>query len=190
MKKIMLPLAAVLLLIMALPAFAEWELGLGWTPNQSPANVSDPNAVSSILSFHVGYAWHILYFSWDAFAMPDYWVSNMTDSEYYAPGFLNLFDVGVRFVLRPVLVYAEAGANNLYVYGGEDYANIGVNARAGVGLKFGWWGINVSGTQVFSSLTDLSAAVSDATHGNWSTLTGGSMVSLNFAIYFGGRTRS
>jgi len=89
-----------------------------------------------------------------------------------------------------VLVYAEAGANNLYVYGGEDYANIGVNARAGVGLKFGWWGINVSGTQVFSSLTDLSAAVSDATHGNWSTLTGGSMVSLNFAIYFGGRTRS
>ena len=41
--------------------------------------------------------------------MPDYWVSNMTNSEYYAPGFLNLFDVGVRLVLRPVLVYAEVG---------------------------------------------------------------------------------
>ena len=151
------------------------------------------------MSFHVGYAWHILYFSWDAFAMPDYWVYNATTYTepytgtttvgYYAPGFLNLFDVGLRFVLRPVLGYVEVGAKNLYVYGGEDVGNIGVNARAGVGLKFGWWGINVSGTQVFSSWGDLSAAFSDAAHGNWSTLTDGSMVSLNFAIYFGGRTR-
>jgi hypothetical protein len=123
--------------------------------------------------------------------MPDYWVSNMPNSEYYAPGFLNLFDVGVRLVLRPVLVYAEVGANNLYIYGGQDDGNVGVNARAGVGLKFGWWGFNVSGTQVFSSLTGLGAALTDAAHGSWSALTDGSMVSLNFAIYFGegGRRR-
>lgn len=187
MKKILLPL--VLLVAMAVPAFAEWELGLGWTPNQNAGNISDPNAVTSILSFHVGYAWHILYFSWDAFAMPDYWVSNVTNSDYYAPGFLNLFDVGVRLVLQPVLAYAEAGANNLYIYGGQDDGNVGVNARAGVGLKFGWWGVNVSGTQVFSSLTDLGVALHDAAHGNWSPLSDGSMVSLNFAIYFGERTR-
>jgi len=191
MRKTVVPLAAAFFLAMAIPAFAEWELGLGWTPNQNANDISNPNAVNSILSFHVGYAWHILYLSWDSYAMPDYWVSNMTGSSYYVPGFLNLFDVGARVVLRPVLAYVEAGANSLYIYGGDFYDNVGVNARAGVGLKFGWWGFNVSGTQVFSSLTDLSTAVQDAAHGNWSTLADGSMVSLNFAIYFGeeGRRR-
>jgi hypothetical protein len=187
MKKILLPLAAVLLLSMAVPAFAygprgEWELGLSWTPSKDANNVTDPNAVNSILGFHVGYAWSVLYFSWDAYAMPDYWVSNMTG--YYAPGFLNLFDVGLRFVIRPILAYAEVGGNNLFIYGSQDYGNIGVNARVGVGLKFGWWGINVSGTQVFGNWDDLSAAFSDAARGDWSTLTDGSTASLNFAIYF------
>jgi hypothetical protein len=183
------PLAAAFFLAMAIPAFAEWELGLGWTPNQNANDISNPSAVNSILSFHVGYAWHILYLSWDAYAMPDYWVSDMTGSSYYVPGFLNLFDVGARVVLRPVLAYVEAGANSLYIYGGQIYGDVGVNARAGVGLKFGWWGFNVSGTQVFSGLTELSAAVQNAAHGNWSTLTDGSLVSLNFAIYLGEGSR-
>ena len=86
MKKILIPLTVILLLTMAVPAFAEWELGLGWTPNQNSANISDPNAVNSILSFHVGYAWHILCFSWDAFAMPDFWISGMTRAESDAVG--------------------------------------------------------------------------------------------------------
>lgn len=46
MKKILLPLAAVLLLAMAVPAFAEWELGLGWTPNQG--NTSDSSGDSRL----------------------------------------------------------------------------------------------------------------------------------------------
>ncbi len=194
MKKMLLPLAAVLLLALAVPAFAEWELGIGWTPNQNSQNVADPNAVNSIINFHVAYAWSVLYFSWDAFAMPDYWVFNATDyvdpytnvhhQGYYTPGFLNLIDVGLRFYLRPVLGYLEVGANNLYIYGSQDYGNVGVNFRAGIGVKFGWWGLNLSATQVFANLGDMGAAFSDAGHGNWSTLTSGSMIGFNAALYF------
>ena len=74
--------------------------------------------------------------------------------------------------------------NGTQYHGSQDYGNIGVNARAGVGLKFGWWGFNVSGTQVFANWNDLSSAFGDAFHGNWKTLTDGSSVSINFAIYF------
>ncbi len=34
----------------------------------------------------------------------------------YLPGFLNLYDVGFEFMLRPFLLYAEVGANSIYVY--------------------------------------------------------------------------
>jgi len=196
MKKILLPVAAILLLALAVPAFAdrgEWELGIGWTPSQDLVN-------DAIINFHVGYSWSVLYFSWDAYAMPDYWVYNATTftdpysgTLYYGtylPGFLNLFDVGVKFYLRPVLVYAEVGTNLLYIYGGTIYkdpngnSGVGVNARAGVGVKFGWWGVNLSGTQVFATWTDLEAAFSSAAHGNWSLLESGAVGTLNFAIYF------
>ncbi len=200
MKKILLPLAAVMLLAMAVPAFAEWELGLGFTPSQN-SNSTDPGAVNGILNFHIGYAWSILYFSWDAFAMPDYWVYNATSyidpvSGYYypgadLPGFLNMFDIGLRFVIRPVLLYAELGTNLLYIYGGEIYkdpqgnSGVGVNGRIGAGVKFGWWGVNLSGTQVFATWTDFRAALDQTFyHGNTKELTDGSVISLNFAIYF------
>ena len=78
MKKLLLPLAALLLLALAVPAaFSEAELGIGLSPGQV-ANPPDPNNVDPILNFHVGWSWTILYLSWDAFAMPDYWVYNNT----------------------------------------------------------------------------------------------------------------
>ncbi len=191
MKKILLPLAVILLLALAVPAFAErgeWELGLGWTPSQDVVN-------QTILNFHIGYAWNILYASWDAYAMPDYWVYNATSytdpytGVFYPgtalPGFLNLFDVGVRFVLTPVLVYGEIGPNVLYIYGGQIFnRSVGVNARFGVGAKFNWWGVNVSWTQVFASWTDLEGAFHSAFHGNWAPLEDRAVPTLNVAIYF------
>jgi hypothetical protein len=51
-------------------------------------------------------------------------------------------------------------------------------------VKFGFWGINLSGTQVFASFADLNAAFHQAGHGDWSYLTGGMVPTLNFAIYF------
>jgi hypothetical protein len=193
MKKLLLPLAAILLLALAVPAvFAEAELGIGLTPG-SVANPPDPNNVSPILNFHVGWTWTILYLSWDSYAMPDYWVYNnttyvdatgTTHLGYNVPGFLNLFDAGLRIVLRPFMVYAEIGTNYLYLRGGQTDSNLGVNARLGVGLKFGFWGINLSGTQVFASLDDMSAAFRHGFSGNWSDLTQGMVPTLNFAIYF------
>jgi len=191
----LLPLAAILLLVLAVPAaFSELELGVGLTPG-SVANPPDPTNVDPILNFHVGWSWTILYLSWDSYAMPDYWVYNNTSyvdattgiyhDGYYVPGFLNLFDAGLKIVLRPFILYAEIGTNMLYLRGGATYGGgLGVNARLGAGLKFGFWGINLSGTQVFASSSDLSAALHQAAHGNWSDLTQGMVPTLNFAIYF------
>ena len=198
MKKLLVPLAVVALLAFAVPsAFAaqsEWELGMGWTPSTNSSS-TDPNAVNSLINFHVGYAWTILYASWDAYALPDYMVYNLTSYVdpssgnwvlgYYTPGFMNLFDVGLRLVLRPFLGYVEVGPNVLYLHGGTIYqGGVGVNARMGVGLKFGWWGFNISGTDIFGSWNDLSYAFSQMFHGNLGPLGDGALVSFNFALYF------
>ena len=106
------------------------------------------------------------------------------------PGFLNIFDVGVRFILRPVVLYGEIGTNLLYLYGGQIYkdpngSGVGVNARIGAGVKFGFWGVNISGTQVFATWTDMRAAFNQAiNHGNTADLTAGSVLTLNFVLYF------
>src|SRR5208282_5514040 len=107
MKKLLLPLAAILLLALAVPAaFSEAELGVGLSPG-SVGGSTDPNA-NPILNFHIGWSWTILYLSWDSYAMPDYWVYNNTTyvdpssgytvQGYLVPGFLNLFDAGLKIV--------------------------------------------------------------------------------------------
>ena len=78
MKKLLLPLAAILLLALAVPAFADWELGIGISPATNTAPSTDPNQTNAIVDFHVAYAMSILYFAWDAYAMPAYWVYNAT----------------------------------------------------------------------------------------------------------------
>jgi hypothetical protein len=200
MKKLLVPLAAILLLALAVPAFADWELGIGITPSQNSTS-TDPGQVNSILDFHVAYAYSILYFAWDAYAMPAYWVTNATTyidptSGYVyngaqVPGFLNTFDIGLRVILRPVVLYGEIGTNLLYLYGGQIYkdpvgnSGVGVNARIGAGVRFGFWGVNISGTQIFATWTDMRAAFDQAiNHGNTSDLTAGSVLSLNFVLYF------
>ncbi len=192
MKKLLVPLAVVLLLCLAVPAaFSEAELGIGLSPGS--AGGGDPDA-DPLLSFHVGWNWGLLYLTWDAYAMPDYWVYNNTTyvdpdtgyivSGYLVPGFLNMFDIGVRFVYRPIIGYVEMGPNFLYLRGGQTYGKVGVNFRVGAGVKFGFWGINLSGTQVFASGSDMNAAFHQAVHGDWSYLTQGMVATLNFVLYF------
>jgi hypothetical protein len=193
MKKLLLPLAAILLLALAVPAaFSEAELGIGLSPGQI-SGAPDPSNVDPIINFHVGWTWSILFLSWDSYAMPDYWVytnTSYTDQwggyhdGFNVPGFLNMFDIGVKIVLKPFVGFVEIGTNGLYLRGGENYGRVGVNARLGAGLKFGFWGINFSGTQVFNSTQDMSAAFHDAAHGNWSTLTDGMVPTLDLVIYF------
>jgi hypothetical protein len=195
MKKLLVPLAVIALLALAVPsAFAEWELGLGWSPSTN-SDSADRASVDSLVSYHVGYSWNILYASWDAYALPDYMVYNVTSyvdpnsgyfiPGYYVPGFMNLFDVGLKFYVRPVLGYVEVGTNALYLYGGSMFkGGLGVNARLGIGLKFGWWGINLSGTDVFASWSDLGYAFGQAFGGNFGPLGDGALLTLNFALYF------
>jgi hypothetical protein len=201
MKKLLVPLAVMMLLALAVPAaFAEVELGMSWTPFNNPnAAATDPSKNDSITGFHVGYSWFILYASWDSLAMPAFWMEMATTyvdpntglfvPGYRLPGFLNLYDVGIKLVLQPFLMYAEIGTNSLYVYGGQQFDQVGANLRLGAGLKFGWWGLNISGTSVFASMSDLGAVLkglgSDTTR-SWSVkqITEGLVPSLNLTFYF------
>jgi hypothetical protein len=116
--------------------------------------------------------------------MPDYWVNSVTNGDENVPGLLNLFDIGAKIVLKPFLLYAEIGPNLLYLQGGAS-GDMGVNVRFGAGLKFKHWGVNLSGTQVFANMNDVSEAFHNGfENGNWSGLTEGMIPTLNFVIYF------
>jgi hypothetical protein len=192
MKKLLVPLAAIMLLALAVPAaFGEAELGIGATPSE--IFVATPN-LDPITSFHVGWSWSALYLTWDAYAVPDYWVydhttyidqaTHYTVPGYLVPGFLNLFDVGVKLNLRPFVGYLEIGTDYLYLRGGQTYGKIGVNARLGLGVRFGWWGLNISGTQFFASWNDLESAFGQAANGDTSLLVAGMFPTLNLVFYF------
>lgn len=197
MKKLLVLLAALLLVAIAVPAaFADVELGISATPGIK----TDSGQDQTITGFHIGYNWGILYGSWDALAMPAVLVSNMTGywddvnqfyvSGPYVPGFLNLYDVGLRIVLQPFLLYTELGVNNLYVYKNlGNGGSFGANLRLGAGLKFGFWGVNVSGTAVFSSFglmaDTLKKLVAESTRQEAISQIGQGLVpSINLTFYF------
>jgi hypothetical protein len=198
MKKLLVPLAVMLLLALAPAAFAELELGMSWTPINDPNALTD-NAMQNIPGFHVGYGWFILYGSWDSLAMPAFWVEQAaayTDPTNGAvtpgpsvPAFLNLYDVGVRLTLQPLEVYATVGTNNLKVYNDTTNYGFGANIRLGAGLKFGFWGVNISGTNVYGSVDDMVAVLkalgADKTR-DWALkqITDGLVPSLNLTFYF------
>ena len=156
---------AVALIGCAIPAFAEWELGVSWTP--VPNALTDGNSrIDSMTGYHVGYASSIVYGSWDILVVPEFLVEDWTqyydvETGIYHPGcydsgYLHLFDAGIRLVARPFIGFAEAGINSLFVHGeGFIPGGFGANLRLGLGVKFGWWGVTLSGTSVFTSWRDL-----------------------------------
>jgi hypothetical protein len=176
MKRCVLPIAVVLLLLFATPLFADWELGASFTPMSGGEGDYSENASffdQSIKGFHFGYTWwRVAYATWDALVMPPQIIYGMTGSletddqgneyyreGYYRPGFLNLFDAGIRLILGPFVVSAGAGVNQLRVYHFQELpdlkTDLGANLRVALGLKFDWWGISVSGTSVFPSFDDV-----------------------------------
>ncbi len=194
MKKILVPLAVIMLLALATPAFAEWELGLSWTPTSQGTVNGASSGLDSILGFHVGYAFlGIGYASWDAFALPNFMVWNLTGL-YYVPGFLNMWDAGLRLVIGPVLGFATLGVNNLYVYqvGLMGLDGIGANIRLGLGAKFGWWGVTLSGMNVYSSFGRAASTIGGLFSGSeavraqsWQDVTGGLLWSIGLTFYLG-----
>jgi len=197
MKRLLIPLLALCLIAFAVPAFAQVELGMSWTPVQGGQGANSTQ-VDSITGFHVAYRWTVLYLSWDSLAMPasmienrtGYWNGDVYVPGTYLPGFLNLYDVGLEFMLKPFVLYAEVGTNSLYVYqnapGGGSF---GANLRLGAGLRFNWWGLNLSGTAAFSdwkTMTDtLKQLASSETSNEALKAIGDALVpSINLTLYF------
>jgi hypothetical protein len=191
MRKTLVVTAVLLMFALAVPAFSnELELGMSWTP--LPGADESTEELDSITGFHVGYSFfRILYASWDSLVMPPFIIREWTG--YNRPGFLNLYDAGIRLVLGPVLGYATVGVNNVYVYKQEELPSfedaVGVNLRLGLGLKFNWWGVNVSGTAVFPNFdymtSTLQGLVPEETRDIALQKIADVLVpSLNFAVYF------
>lgn len=189
MRKTVL-IAALLVLAMATPVFADLELGLSWTPILGEDNQIEED-MESITGFHVGYQWWgIFYATWDSLVMPPGEIAGITG--YKRPGFLNLFDAGLRLRLGPIIAYTTAGVNTLYVYKQDELAgfdpDFGANLRAGAGLKFGWWGVNVSGTTVFPSfdrlVQTLAALGTEDRDIAIDKIVNGLIPSINLTLYF------
>ena len=192
MKRLLVPLVVVLLLVTAAPAFAEWELGLSWTPvtKDVVTQTGTQTVWDAMFGTHVGLSLAIFYGSWDAIAIPNTKVEMWTNSAYSVPGFVNLFDAGLKLTLKPIELFAEAGTNMLYVYKQSLLSgSFGVNFRVGVGLRFGGLGITLAGTSLFNSFDELGGAFadlgsSDTRDRGWTRITGSMFPSLGLALYF------
>jgi hypothetical protein len=148
--------AILFVAVIALPGFSLGvDFGISGTLPTSALS-GNFSASDIIPGFHVGISpWFILYASWDSLVMNSGAIGGLTGT--YLPGFLNLYDAGLRIILGPIVVLVEAGINNVYVYKqGVTGANgLGANLRVGLGLKFKWWGITATGTSVFPNFTNL-----------------------------------
>jgi hypothetical protein len=190
MRKIVL-ITALLALVMAMPVFADIEIGASWTPVLADEKSSSED-LESITGFHLGYQWWgIFYATWDSLIMPPDIINGLVG--YQRPGFLNLIDAGITIRIGPIVTYVTAGINNVYVYKQEELSGyepeFGANLRAGAGLKFGWWGVNVSGTAVFASFErmaqTLAALGDDATRDiAFEKIVDGLIPSVNVTLYF------
>lgn len=190
MRKIVMCTLVLLILTAAVPAFSqELEVGASFTP--VPGGGTADGELDFIFGFHFGYSFfRILYASWDSLVMPPAIISGWTG--LYRPGYLNLYDAGIRFSIGPVIAFAELGLNSIYVYKQETIGfdpNFGANLRLGAGARFGWWSIGLSGTSVFPSfeymLNTLKGLVSDTTRKTSLGKIADTLVpSVNVTMYF------
>jgi hypothetical protein len=191
MRKIVMCALVLLILTAAVPAFSqEIEIGMSFTPVIGDP-VTSQEELDFMFGFHFGYSFlYILYASWDALVIPPQTIGEWTGLQ--RPGFLNLYDAGVKFTIGPVIAYAELGLNSIYVYKQETIGfdpNFGANLRLGVGAKFGWVGITLSGTSVFPSfdymIGTLKGLIADSTRKTSLGKIKDTIVpSLNVTMYF------
>jgi hypothetical protein len=202
MKRKILIFMALAGLLLATPVFAEWEFGVGITPIQAEEGVETSSFLDQMMiSGHVGYSFMWLFYgSIDSIILPPMVtqdLSSTTEKEgYYRPGYLNLFDVGVRPRIGPILAFVEVGASSLYVYKQEEIPDyeptVGFNARAGVGLVLKEkWGVTASGTVNFQELEVMTSTFEDLFNGTTyqqeqatETLMEKLIPTLTFNLYF------
>ena len=159
MRKQLLVLIAMMVLT-ALPALAEIELGIGVSPpmGQDTSNSNTANQSGSqqfwdgaTKSIHIGLrTLAIVYISGDFIVVPSYFTQTMTNSwdnatqswtgGQYRPGVVSLYDLGFKLKLGSVSLSASAGINQFYVYKQSEILDftpppLGVNLRLGAGLR-------------------------------------------------------
>lgn len=194
MKRLVLPLGALLLFLsFAPPAFADWETGVTLFPASNTSIAAVPgNSLDWMLGVHVGYTFrHWGYLTWDAISLPSYLTQRLSAGRYQVPSFLNLFDVGVHLGRNGLFGFAQAGLNTLWVYdtGFEPLVDTGANVRAGMGFRFGMWGVDLSATEVYPSFSalaqNLAGIVSRGTSGAaFQTFADNLIWSAGINIYF------
>jgi hypothetical protein len=161
MRKWLFFLAAMISLI-APPALAEIELGIGVSPplgqDTSASNTNAANQTETqqfwngaTKSLHVGLrTLGILYVSGDFVLIPSFFTETMTGSwdgstetwtpGIYRPAVVSLYDAGFKLKLGSLSLSAQAGINQLYVYKQSELIDftappLGVNLRLGAGLR-------------------------------------------------------
>lgn len=163
-------LLVTMFLVVGGMAFADLELGMGFSPPLGEPEIDpftgEPEEQSGIFSFHVGYSFlWLFYAAWDAYVMPPDVMQPQTG--FNRPGFVNMYNVGVRPRLGPLMAMATVGINQNYVYrqnepyefgglNGEYESPIGANMRLG----FGWrspnnWSVMASAVAAYPSIDDL-----------------------------------
>ena len=203
MRKTVLAVAVVMLLLMiTAPAYSnELEVGLSWTPIPGDdTSRTGEESLESMTGFHVGYtALRFVYASWEALVLPPSLAAYMTsyyDEEtgvyhdgYRLPGFLNLYDVGIRISFQPIVGFFMIGTNNIYIYEEGIVGSFGANMRVGLGIRGDFWGVTLAGTSIFPTMGRLLGALkalgSDQTR-DWAVqeLTSGLVPSLIAVLYF------
>jgi hypothetical protein len=187
--------------VLAIPSFAiGWEVGM----HATVAPGGDGESIDPIIGFHVGISpIAILYASLDSLALPPYMISGMTGYQdeggrwvegYYRPGFLNLIGVGFRFILGPVVLSTTVGTNNIYVYKQSELGegaggSWGANLRLAALLKFGFWGVGLTGTAIFpsfSTMIEVFRQLGSETNQQWALdqIVNGLVPSLMATLYF------
>jgi hypothetical protein len=189
MRKLTPVLAACALLSFAIPAFADFDLGISGSPPDRLPTTQPLADEEWIRGLHAGAGFNVLYLSWDALALPSAAVADFTAGAYCVPAFLNLWDVGINVPVGPLFGFLEAGASRLYVYqqGLVDQPR-GANTRVGAGLRLHWIGVSVSATTLFDSFGDLGSTFRDLASVDrpaaWQRIKDRTFPSLMLSLYF------
>ena len=105
---------------------------------------------------------------------------------------LALANAGLHLRLGRIVAYTTTGLNVIYSRisdSGSPLTLSGTNLRAGAGLRFGWWGVNLSGTVLFESGEVMKQTVTDLIRDDRRDLIVASVVertlpAVNLVIYF------
>lgn len=182
MKKRLL-IIGVLFFAAAFVMAGDIELGIGISPPIGEGDTGEPEQENTF-SFHAGYSfWWLFYAAWDGYVMPPGAMAGLTgttevDPEtgesyfvdgYYRPGFVNMFNVGFRPRIGPLVGLATIGVNQLYIYKQDDpEEGIDYNSEAGANLRLGLgfrskshWMIMASAVSIFPSMDELTTTLND-----------------------------